>query len=98
MGQLLKATCKICGFSFKMKDGGGFNFCLVRCDRCGRSKSVEFEERPGNAAEYRSAQIKSEREAGECICGGAFTLDAPPRCPKSRSDQIEEGDTLMEYD
>jgi predicted nucleic-acid-binding Zn-ribbon protein len=98
MGQLLWVTCKDCGFAFKMKDGAGFNFTVVRCDRCGRSKSIGFDARPVNAEEYRNAQNKAELEAGECRCGGTLKLDASPRCPKCRSGQIEEGETIMDYD
>ncbi len=39
-----------------------------------------------------------EEFAGKCVCGGDFTMDAPPRCPKCRSDEIEEGEIIMHYD
>ena len=39
-----------------------------------------------------------EALAGECKCGGKYTLDAPPRCPKCRSTKIEEGQTTECYD
>lgn len=45
--------------------------------------------------EYRK---KIDAMAGACTCGGRFRLDAPPRCPKCRSRQIDEGETAVMYD
>jgi ribosomal protein S27E len=39
-----------------------------------------------------------EAVAGNCICGGKYTLHAPPRCPKCRSTRIEEGESTVCYD
>ncbi|MGZ7162385.1 MAG: hypothetical protein ACXVI8_07020 [Halobacteriota archaeon] len=30
-----------------------------------------------------------EQIAGGCSCGGSFTFDAPPRCPRCRSKELE---------
>jgi predicted Zn-ribbon and HTH transcriptional regulator len=39
-----------------------------------------------------------EAVAGNCRCGGKYTLDAPPRCPKCRSKRIDEGEIILIYD
>ena len=44
MGHSFRAKCKKCGNEFTDKEGGGFYFHLLRCDRCGKSKEVGFEE------------------------------------------------------
>lgn len=44
MGQLVGATCRKCGHSFELSEGGGFVFHRLRCDRCGKEKSVAFDD------------------------------------------------------
>lgn len=39
-----------------------------------------------------------EVAAGKCDCGGKLSFDAPARCPKCGSVQIEEGDVFACYD
>lgn len=36
--------------------------------------------------------------AGKCRCGGKYKLDAPPRCPKCHSTNLEEGEVSICYD
>jgi Zn finger protein HypA/HybF involved in hydrogenase expression len=36
--------------------------------------------------------------AGTCKCGGKFTFDASPRCPKCRSTRINGGKNIIMYD
>ena len=128
MGEVVKARCLDCGKSFKVERGGGFSFHLVRCDKCGKTRSIGFDELgelhmrylkglPGPYCvassqhdEYVRKQIKvepiSEEEyyrgvnavAGKCRCGGKYTLDAPPRCPKCHSTRIKEGEVTVMYD
>ena len=43
MGCLANATCLDCGQPFTVEDGGGFVFHLLRCDNCGRTKSIGFD-------------------------------------------------------
>jgi hypothetical protein len=43
MGMEYGAICNECGHSFVVKDGGGFFFHLLRCDRCGRTKPISFD-------------------------------------------------------
>jgi len=42
--------------------------------------------------------IGVEALAGKCRCGGHYTFDAPPRCPKCLSTHISEGMTICNYD
>jgi hypothetical protein len=44
MGQLFQAKCNECGQEFRVSQGGGFTFHVVRCEDCGETKSIGFEE------------------------------------------------------
>ncbi len=44
MGECVEAKCLKCGKSFTIDRGGGFSFHLLRCDKCGITKSINFDE------------------------------------------------------
>lgn len=44
MGSKLKAECLDCGHNFTVSIGGGFRFHLLKCKKCGKSKSIGFDE------------------------------------------------------
>jgi hypothetical protein len=44
MGHVVKAKCLDCGKAFTVEHGGGFSFHLVRCDKCGKTKSIGFDD------------------------------------------------------
>ena len=44
MGHTRKAKCLNCGKKFSIQHGGGFHFHRLRCDTCGESKSVGFDQ------------------------------------------------------
>ena len=44
MGGQISTKCLDCGREFTFDDGGGFVFHLLRCDTCGETKGVGFEE------------------------------------------------------
>jgi len=44
MGEEYLAKCNKCGFKFNVREGGGFIFHLLRCDTCGKEKSIRFRE------------------------------------------------------
>jgi predicted Zn-ribbon and HTH transcriptional regulator len=43
MGETYLAKCKKCGFEFSVSEGGGFRFHLLRCDKCGKTRSIDFD-------------------------------------------------------
>lgn len=128
MGSEVDAKCLDCGQTFTVQNGGGLAFHLVRCDQCGETKSISFDELGDLHARYvkgldvpwsmvsahhdRYIQEHARFEpitedqyntgiesvAGACTCGGRFSLNAPPRCPKCRSLRIEEGGASVMYD
>lgn len=128
MGAEVSAKCLDCRKKFKVNSGGGFSFHLVRCDKCGETKSIGFDELgelhlrylkglPGpyciatadhDQAVRLHAPVEpiSEDEyyegidalAGECRCGGKYSLSAPPRCPRCHSTRIEQGRVELLYD
>src|SRR5262249_28098274 len=91
MGSIFQATCKTCQHSFCASQGGGFDFVELRCCRCGQSKVIEDE---GNWDTYPPDEYyrRIEEVAVTCHCGGRFTFDAPLRCPKCGSTEIERGE------
>jgi hypothetical protein len=44
MGHHVDATCQDCGLPFTVEHGGGFVFHLLRCDNCGRTKPIGFDQ------------------------------------------------------
>jgi hypothetical protein len=44
VGCVVEAECLECGNVFTLEHGGGFFFHLVRCDKCGRTKSISFDD------------------------------------------------------
>jgi len=39
-----------------------------------------------------------ERKVRPCRCGGRYRFDAPPRCPRCRSTDIDRGEITLLYD
>ena len=128
MGQTFEALCNDCGHVFSVSDGGGVTFHLVRCNRCGKTKQILFEEiadlhfrylkgLPGpysGVTSGRDEWIKEgydgepipekeyyrgvEEFAGRCDCKGEYEMDAPCRCPKCYSLNIEGGESFENED
>jgi hypothetical protein len=82
MGATCGAICKECGNKFQYSDGGGMFSYLLRCDKCGRDKSIGFYEIPEPL--LRDHQ-EVEKLVGTCRCKGRYRFDAPARCPKCKS-------------
>ena len=71
---------------------GPYSFSRMEHDeQVGKDASVE----PISEDDYHHG---IEAVAGNCRCGGKYTLDAPPRCPKCHSTRIEEGESILFYD
>jgi hypothetical protein len=60
MGIRFEAICLDCSQPFKVDDGGGFFFELVRCESCGESTSVSH----GKVAAWGSRIIRMMKEHG----------------------------------
>jgi len=53
MGTSRYARCEDCGHAdFAVMQGGGFAFFLLRCDRCGQTKSVSRHAEPAPRASW----------------------------------------------
>lgn len=76
MGRTYAAICNECGSAFEVSEGSGMAAMPLHCNQCGREWWWEFG--PGGP-------ITDEQPTRECLCGGAFTEEAPPRCPSCRS-------------
>ncbi|GBE66123.1 hypothetical protein MFM001_25850 [Mycobacterium sp. MFM001] len=44
MGSANAAQCLDCGKSFTVSSGGGFFFHLLRCEECGKTRAIGFDE------------------------------------------------------
>jgi len=91
MGQTYHARCNGCRHEFRTNVGGGFFFIQVRCEECGRARDVPVE---------KNTDRTTQRAVGfgKCRCGGSFSEDASPRCPKCRSDNLDLGEPEVFYD
>jgi len=90
-----------CGHTFKVDEGGGFHFHLLRCNKCGRTKAMDANRREeaDPKVSFEESQKAVEKKAGKCRCGGKYTFEAKPRCPKCRSTRLEIDDaTVIMYD
>ena len=107
MGENYKARCKKCKRTFQVNIGGGFFFHLLHCDKCGRERSISLTDVDASIKkEHNDIPIHDdkydkliEEYVGTCKCGGKFSFEAPPRCPRCRSDRYERiGGTITLYD
>ena len=89
MGSSYTARCKACGEVFTASSGGGFNFQLLHCDTCGKERARPLTPDLQPAPDY---------DDSGCGCGGRFTFDASPRCPKCRSAELEDLGNYVDYD
>ena len=44
MGNISGQICRACGTKFNVRDGGGFYFDLLHCDKCGEDRTVRHED------------------------------------------------------
>ena len=91
MGHTCRAICRECCRKFAANVGGGFFFIQVRCEACGKTKQVPFEER-GEAGRIRAEGF------GKCRCGGDLSEGARVRCPFCRSEDVDLGEPEVYYD
>lgn len=70
-------------------------YCAVSAERDKYIQDTYLGE-PITKEEYH---VKVEKIFGECKCGGHYSVDAPPRCPKCKSTEIEDtGEIMIHYD
>lgn len=48
------------------------------------------ESTPGEPLSLEQYFAAIEEAAGRCLCGGQFSLEAPPRCPRCKSADLED--------
>lgn len=104
MGQLLDVVCHRCGARSRQIDGAvmlGFN---PRCLGCGRTRFVSLEaladsDPPGADATseetWRLRELRIPELAGTCECGNGFSEEAPIRCLRCRSSDVETALDVM---
>ena len=86
MGRGYQAICKECSTTVEVNDGPGMLAMPIRCEVCGKEWWWEFG--PGGP--------DGEPESPPCTCGGRFTREAAPRCPKCRSTDLERDSSGFE--
>ena len=91
MGSSFDARCRACDETFTVSKGGGFTFQLQHCDTCGKERALP-------TFQKLEAVVDEAGVEGKCGCGGRFTFDAPPRCPKCRSTDYEDLGNHIDYD
>ena len=89
MGTSFDVICKTCKHHFNVSEGGGMHFELIRCDRCGKTKSISKEK--GSTLSYllKEEDTKQVLIKHQCKLKGKFTSDAPARCPKCYSTEYK---------
>jgi len=50
---------------------------------------------PGDPITEEEYHLEVEKMVGDCKCGGTFRFDAPPRCPKCKSTDLEDDPGMM---
>ena len=103
MGQGYKAICSKCGLKFWVNEGGGMLSVLFHCNKCGKEKWVDYK----HTMEYENGHLtdveydkKVLKILGMCKCGGKYTANARPRCPKCKSTKYKMVDpsSMVMYD
>ena len=77
MGSQFNAICSKCGEKFTVSDGGGFFFHLLHCNKCGKEKSIGFDELgeihlryiKGGVGPYCIASMDSDKKIQESFPG-----------------------------
>ncbi len=81
----LKANCEVCrhGYRFGLVDNQINESMYAYCDRCGQTL-LFYDGRPASYMSGLPYRICTEYEEHieACTCGGRFTRDAEPTCPK----------------
>ena len=97
MGIEFDAVCQDCQHRFRLTDGSSFTYLQLRCGLCGKAKNFPISDLINRLGpEFNFAQPDAmdrvENLAGLCKCGGTFSSNAKARCPKCKSDHLEEAE------
>ena len=84
MGREYEARCTKCDSTFSIREGPGMYFRLLRCVQCGKEKQVGVVKMCSIRTVERGHRLVVTI-LDRCPCGGSFTADALPRCPKCGS-------------
>ncbi|QKG78741.1 hypothetical protein [Tenuifilum thalassicum] len=84
MGYEYKAKCKKCGKKFIVREGGGFFFHLLHCEKCGKEKSLmfnkigdaHFQYLKGLNQPYSIATSSSDKLIQETYPGEAISIES----------------------
>jgi hypothetical protein len=83
MGSMTSYICRTCGTHFMANEGGGFFFDLLRCDTCGKTRSVSHQDLgdihlgfvKGLPGPYAVARAGMDREIRATYPGRPLTRD-----------------------
>jgi hypothetical protein len=79
VGRSYDAICNNCRTKFQVNKGSGMIAMPFHCDRCGKEWWWEF---------GPQGPMGKEPPNPTCDCGGSFTEEAEPRCPRCRSENF----------
>jgi len=84
LGSLVGYTCRRCGTEFGVRNGGGFWFDLLHCDRCGQDRNISHEDLgdihlafvKGLAGPYAVSRSALDRHIQATFTGAPLDRDA----------------------
>jgi len=86
---ITEAKCNDCGHVFMLREGPLKRATQLKCELCGEERLIDNRNFDKDLSfEERISLV--EKRAGKCHCGGHFRYNAPSRCPKCKSKNIEE--------
>ena len=90
------ARCKSCAEEFQSYEGPSMVWWPLRCDQCGKERRVALSVLWKMGWDWGDEQSNAaiEKRLKRCTCGGRHRFEAPVRCPKCKSTDIEDTHTL----
>ncbi|MHC9510556.1 FmdB family zinc ribbon protein [Kangiella sp. M94] len=107
MGKLYQYQCNSCKHEFEFTQGPIMAGHVAHCEDCGKEKLLAPDELLMELWGYHSFDYEWDPElsdnepklttavTGKCACGGNYSLNARPRCPKCRSDDINQDNSRI---
>ncbi len=94
MGTTKAYTCVDCGAESLVDVGDGMTFFSLRCEDCGLSHWVSYEDIPSGVKVWEDIEDLTPN----CRCGGHFRREAPLRCGECHSTNLRQSQIVMCYD